>query len=156
MWKVRVYFARSYVAIRKYNRTLSTWLHTCHIFILLLSRKNWAQVKHLHDSCSPQQEMAQISNFLHSSMFGNRFGTVGLEHYKTNLLLAFQYFLLTFPLFCDLVTTTWVLKEVALFLSLFCLEDDFLAKEPHIPFNDCPLLSILLNLILNIIPPCSS
>ncbi len=37
-------------------------------------------MKHLHDSCSPQQELVRISNFLHSSMFGNIFGTVGLGH----------------------------------------------------------------------------
>ncbi len=84
-WKVRVYFSRSLVVIHKYNHTLSTWLRTCCIFILLLSRKNRAQMKNLHDSCSPQQELARISNFLHSSTFGNRFGTVGPSHNQVDV-----------------------------------------------------------------------
>ncbi len=69
------------MVIRKYNRTLSTWLHTCCIFILLLSRKNRAQMKNVHDSSLPQQELARISKFSHSSMFGSRFGTVRLGNY---------------------------------------------------------------------------
>ncbi len=80
MVEVQVYFARSFMVIRKYNLTLSTWLRTCHIFILLLSRKNQDQMKNLHDQSLPQQELARISNFLHSSMFGSRFGTVRLGH----------------------------------------------------------------------------
>ncbi len=79
-WKVRVYFACSFVVIRKYNRTLSTWLRTCRIFILLLSRKNRVQKKNVHDLSLPQQELARISKFSHSSMFGSRFGTVRLGH----------------------------------------------------------------------------
>ncbi len=51
------------MVIRKYNRTLATWLHTCHIFILLLSRKNRAQLKSLDDSSLSQQELARISTF---------------------------------------------------------------------------------------------
>ncbi len=35
----------------------------------------------VHDSAFPQQELARISNFLHSSSFMSRFGTVGLGHY---------------------------------------------------------------------------
>ncbi len=38
-------------------------------------------MKNLHDSSFPQQELVRISNFLHSSSFGSRFGTVGLGHY---------------------------------------------------------------------------
>ncbi len=49
-------------------------------FILLLSRKNRAQMKNLHDSSLPQQELARISKYLHSSTFGSRFGTVRLGH----------------------------------------------------------------------------
>ncbi len=79
-WEVRVYFARSFMVIHKYNRTLSTWLRTCHIFILLLSRKNQAQMKNLHDSSLPQQELAWIF-FLHLSTFGSRFDTVCIGHY---------------------------------------------------------------------------
>ncbi len=67
------------------NRTLSTWLHTCHTFILLLSRKNRAQMKKLHDSPLLQQELARISKFLHLSTFGNRFSTVRLGHYQERL-----------------------------------------------------------------------
>ncbi len=37
-------------------------------------------MKDLHDSSFPQQELAGISNILHSSTFGNRFGTVRLGH----------------------------------------------------------------------------
>ncbi len=69
-WKVRVYSACSFVVICKYNHTLSTWLHTCRIFILLLSRKNLAQMKNLHDSSLPQQELVRISKNLDSSTFG--------------------------------------------------------------------------------------
>ncbi len=83
--KFRVYFTRSFVVIRKYNRTLSTWRRTCRIFILLLSRKNRAQMKNLHDSSLPKQELARISTFLHSSMFGSRFGTVRLGHYYSHI-----------------------------------------------------------------------
>ncbi len=67
------------------TRTLSTY----RIFILLLSRKNWAQMKNLHHSCSPQQELARISIFLHSSTFENSFGTVGLGH-KATLMTSLQ------------------------------------------------------------------
>ncbi len=66
------------MVIRKYTRTLLTWLRTCHIFILLLSRKNKAQMKKLHDLHLPQQELARISKNLHSAIFGSRFGTVRL------------------------------------------------------------------------------
>ncbi len=79
-WEVWVYFTCSFVVIRKYNRTLSNWLHTCRIFILLLSRNNRAQIKYLHDSSLPQQELARISNFLNSSMSSSRFDTVRLGH----------------------------------------------------------------------------
>ncbi len=50
------------------------------IFILLLSRKNWAQMKNVHDSSLPQQEFARISKFSHSSSFFSRFGIVRLGH----------------------------------------------------------------------------
>ncbi len=49
-------------------------------FILLLSRKNRVQKKNINDSSLPQQELARISNFSHSSMFGSIFGTVRLGH----------------------------------------------------------------------------
>ncbi len=58
----------------------ANFAHSCRIFILLLSRKNQAQIKNLHDSSFPQQELARMSNFLHSSSFRSRFGTVGLGH----------------------------------------------------------------------------
>ncbi len=65
------------------NIIVLCWLGSVHVvfFILLLSRKNWAQIKHLHDSSLPQQELARISKFLHSSTFGSRFGTVTPGHY---------------------------------------------------------------------------
>ncbi len=59
--------------------TLSTWLRTCLIVILLLSRKNRAQMKISHSSFH-QQELARISNFLHLSTFCSTFGTVRLGH----------------------------------------------------------------------------
>ncbi len=71
-WEVPVNLARSFMVIRKYNCTLSTWLHTCSIFILLLSRKNQVQMKNLHDLSLPQQELVRISNVLHSSTFSSR------------------------------------------------------------------------------------
>ncbi len=37
-------------------------------------------MKNLHDSCYPQHEWARISNILHSSLSGSRFGTVELGH----------------------------------------------------------------------------
>ncbi len=39
-------------------------------------------MKNLHDSSLSKQELARISKFLHSSMFGSRFGTVRLVHYQ--------------------------------------------------------------------------
>ncbi len=60
--------------------TLSTWLHTCRIVILLLLRKNQAQMKKLWCSSLPRQELVRISNFLHWSTFGSRFCTVRLGH----------------------------------------------------------------------------
>ncbi len=62
--------------------TLLTWLRTFPIFILLLLRKNRAQMKNLHDSSLPQQELVQISNILRLAAFGSRFGTVRLGHYQ--------------------------------------------------------------------------
>ncbi len=69
------------MVIGKYNRTLSTWIRICRIFILLLPRKNRAEMKNLNDSSLPQQELAQISKCLHLSMFGSRFGRVRIGHY---------------------------------------------------------------------------
>ncbi len=64
---------------------VSTWLHTCHIVILLLSRKNRAQIKKIWCSSLPQQELVQISKYLHSFTFGSRFGTVR-HRYNTHVL----------------------------------------------------------------------
>ncbi len=52
------------------THTLLTWLRIYRIVILLLSRKNQAQMKNLWCSFVPQ----------HSSTFGSRFGTVRLGH----------------------------------------------------------------------------
>ncbi len=64
------------------THSLSTWHRTCLIIILLLSRKNQALIKDLHDSSLPQKELVWISKLLHSSTFGSRFGTMRCGHYN--------------------------------------------------------------------------
>ncbi len=66
------------------THTLLTWLRTCRIVILLLSRKNRAQIKNLWCSSLPRQELVWISKYLHSSTFGTRFGTARLGNYITS------------------------------------------------------------------------
>ncbi len=71
------------------NIIVLCWLGSIHavFVILLLSRKNWAQMKDLHDLSLPQEELARISNFLHSSTFDGKFGTLRIGHYANEFQL---------------------------------------------------------------------
>ncbi len=79
-WEFRFQFTCSFAVIRKYNLYFVNFARTCLIFILLLQRKHRAQIKKKWYSSLTQKELVRISEMLHSSTFGSRFGIVRLGY----------------------------------------------------------------------------